>query len=106
MLVLAHQRRFPTASTSFIQKIGEGILVFTRMPRQLDHHRLVFFHRSSISRTDAVHKIEDASDSPEPFAWIVLLPVRGLEDPLLCCCVDHFGWYQIEPCVCAPHVTD
>ena len=45
LLVLRHQRGLPSASASLVQKIGEGILVLARMPRQLDHHSLVFFHQ-------------------------------------------------------------
>ena len=45
LLVLRHQGRLPSATTSLIQKIGEGILVLPRMSRELDHYSLVFFHR-------------------------------------------------------------
>ena len=45
LLVLRHQRGLPTASASLVQEIGEGILVFSRVSRQLHHHSLVFFHQ-------------------------------------------------------------
>jgi hypothetical protein len=45
LLVLRHQRGFPASSASLVQEIGEGILIFSRVSRQLDHHSLVFFHQ-------------------------------------------------------------
>lgn len=45
LLILRHQRRLPSASAPLIQKIGERIFVFARVPRQLDHNSLVFFHQ-------------------------------------------------------------
>lgn len=43
--ILGHQCWLPASSASLIQKIGKRILVFPRMPRQLHHHSLVFFHQ-------------------------------------------------------------
>ena len=45
LLILRHQRWLPSSSAPLVQKIGERILVFARMPRQLDHNSLVFFHQ-------------------------------------------------------------
>ena len=45
LLILRHQRWLPSSSASLVQKIGEGIFVLARMPSQLDHDSLVFFHR-------------------------------------------------------------
>jgi hypothetical protein len=45
LLILRHQRRFPSSSAALVQKVGEGVFVFTRMTRQLDHDSLVFFHQ-------------------------------------------------------------
>ena len=45
LFILRHQRRLPSSSAPLVEKIGERILVLARMPRQLDHHSLVFFHR-------------------------------------------------------------
>jgi hypothetical protein len=45
LLVLRHHCGLPASSASLVQEISESILVFPRMPRQLDHHSLVFFHR-------------------------------------------------------------
>lgn len=45
LLILRHERRLPSSSAPLIEKIGERILVLARMPRQLDHYSLVFFHR-------------------------------------------------------------
>jgi hypothetical protein len=45
LLILRHHCRLPPSSASLIQEIGEGIFVVSSMPRQLDHHSLVFFHR-------------------------------------------------------------
>ena len=45
LLVLRHERWLPSSSAPLIEKIGERILVLARMPRQLDHYSLVFFHR-------------------------------------------------------------
>jgi hypothetical protein len=45
LLILRHQRWLPSSSAPFVQKIGKRVLVFTRMPRELDHYSLVFFHQ-------------------------------------------------------------
>jgi hypothetical protein len=45
LLVLGHHGGFPTSPTAFVQKIGEGIFVLSRMTRELDYDSLVFFHR-------------------------------------------------------------
>ena len=45
LLVLRHHCRLPASSASLVQEIGEGILIFSRVSRQLDHHSLVFFHQ-------------------------------------------------------------
>jgi hypothetical protein len=45
LFILRHQRWLPSSSAPLIQKIGERVLIFTRMPRQLDHNSLVFFHQ-------------------------------------------------------------
>ena len=45
LLILRHQRWLPASSAPLIQEIGESIFVFARVPRQLDHHSLVFFHQ-------------------------------------------------------------
>ena len=44
LFVLRHERRLPSATASLVQEVGESILVLTGMPRELDHHSLVFFH--------------------------------------------------------------
>lgn len=43
--VLRHECRLPASPASLVQKIGEGVLVFTCVARQLDYHSLVFFHQ-------------------------------------------------------------
>ena len=45
LFVLRHHRGFPASSASLVQEIGEGVFIFTRVPCQLDHHSLVFFHQ-------------------------------------------------------------
>ena len=45
LFILRHQRWLPSSSTPLVQKIGERVLIFTRMPGQLDHNSLVFFHQ-------------------------------------------------------------
>jgi hypothetical protein len=45
LAVLGHERRFPSPSASLVEQIGERILVFSRMTRELDHDSLIFFHR-------------------------------------------------------------
>jgi hypothetical protein len=45
LFILRHQRWLPASSAPLIQEIGESIFVFARVPRQLDHHSLVFFHQ-------------------------------------------------------------
>lgn len=45
LFILRHQRRFPSAPASLVQKISESVLVFARVSRQLDHYSLVFFHQ-------------------------------------------------------------
>ena len=45
LFVLRHQRWLPSTSASLVQKIGERVLVLARVPRQLDHNSLVFFHQ-------------------------------------------------------------
>ncbi len=45
LLVLRHHCGLPTSSASLVQEIGERVFIFPRMPRQLDHHSLVFFHQ-------------------------------------------------------------
>ena len=45
LFILRHQRWFPSPSASLVQKISKSVLVFARVPRQLDHHSLVFFHQ-------------------------------------------------------------
>ncbi len=45
LFILRHQRWLPSASTPFVQKVGKRVFVFARVPRQLDHHSLVFFHQ-------------------------------------------------------------
>ncbi len=45
LVILRHQRWLPSPSASLVQEIGERIFIFARVPRQLDYHSLVFFHR-------------------------------------------------------------
>ena len=45
LFILRHQRWLPASSTPLVQEIGESIFVFARVPRQLDHYSLVFFHQ-------------------------------------------------------------
>lgn len=45
LFILRHHRGLPPSSAPFIQQIGEGIFVLSRMPGKLDHHSLVFFHQ-------------------------------------------------------------
>jgi tRNA pseudouridine-54 N-methylase len=45
LFVLGHHRGLPASSTSLVQEIGEGIFILSRVPSQLDHHSLVFFHQ-------------------------------------------------------------
>lgn len=42
--VLRHSRRFPSPSASFVQQIGEGVLVFARSAGQFDDNSLILFH--------------------------------------------------------------
>ena len=44
VFVLRHECRFPPASASLIEKIGQRVFVFACMPRELDYDGLVFFH--------------------------------------------------------------
>jgi hypothetical protein len=45
LLVLRHKSRLPSPSASLVEKIGKSIFVLASVPRELDHHSLVFFHR-------------------------------------------------------------
>ena len=45
LFILRHQCWLPSASAPLVQKISERVLVLARVPRQLDHNSLVFFHR-------------------------------------------------------------
>jgi hypothetical protein len=45
LLILRHQCGLPASPASLVQEIGESVFIFSRMPRQLDHHSLVFFHQ-------------------------------------------------------------
>jgi hypothetical protein len=45
LLVLGHERGLPASSASLIEKIGQSVLVLTRMTCELHHDSLVFFHR-------------------------------------------------------------
>ena len=45
MLVLRHKRRLPSAATSFVEQIGERVLILAGVPSKLDDYSLVFFHR-------------------------------------------------------------
>ena len=39
----------PSAAPTFVQQVGECVLVLTRVPREADDDRLVFFHAREIS---------------------------------------------------------
>ena len=45
LFILRHQRWLPSTSAPLVQKIGERVFVFARVPRQFDHNSLVFFHQ-------------------------------------------------------------
>lgn len=45
LAVLRHECRLPSPPASLVEQIGESILVFPRMTRELDHDSLIFFHR-------------------------------------------------------------
>jgi hypothetical protein len=45
LFVLRHQCGLPASSASLVQEVGEGVLIFSRMSRQLHHYSLVFFHQ-------------------------------------------------------------
>jgi len=45
LFILRHQRRLPSASAPLIQKVGEGVFILARVPRQFHYHSLVFFHQ-------------------------------------------------------------
>lgn len=47
--VLRHHRRLPAGAASLVEKIGERVLVVAGVSRQLQHHRLVFFHGREIT---------------------------------------------------------
>ncbi len=49
MVVLRHHGRLPATATPLVQEIRERILVVTRMARETEHHRLVFFHAREVS---------------------------------------------------------
>lgn len=74
MLILAHQRRLPPTTASLVQEVREGIFVVARVPRQLHHHRLVFFHSEKmkfpnltiISHPLVLHKLTLLRDARTP----------------------------------------
>ena len=45
LLILRHQRRLPPTSASLIEEIRQSVFILARVPSQLDHNSLVFFHR-------------------------------------------------------------
>ena len=45
LFVLRHQRRLPSTSASLIKEIRQSVFVLARVPSELDHDSLVFFHR-------------------------------------------------------------
>jgi hypothetical protein len=45
LFILRHQRRLPSTSAPLVEQIGERVFIFARVPRQLDHNSLVFFHQ-------------------------------------------------------------
>lgn len=49
MLVLRHHREPPSSPASFVQQVGERVLVIARVARQAKHDRLVFFHAREVS---------------------------------------------------------
>ena len=49
MVVLGHHRWPPATSASLVQQVRQGIFVISRVARQAQHHRLVFFHASEVS---------------------------------------------------------
>jgi hypothetical protein len=53
LLVLRHQSRLPTTSTSFVEKVGERVFIFASVTSELDDHSLVFFHRDREIRAGA-----------------------------------------------------
>ena len=44
MFILRHESRFPSATASLVEEVGQSVFVFTRVPGELDHDGLVFFH--------------------------------------------------------------
>ena len=44
LLILRHERWFPPATTSLIEKVRESVFILTGMLRELYHNSLVFFH--------------------------------------------------------------
>jgi hypothetical protein len=44
MFVLRHERGLPSTPASFVEKVGQRILVFTCVTCELDYDGLVFFH--------------------------------------------------------------
>jgi len=44
VLVLRHERWFPSPPAALVEKIGQCVFIFTRMPGELDYDGLVFFH--------------------------------------------------------------
>ena len=55
LFILRHHRGLPSSSAPLVQEIGEGIFIFSRMSRQLDHHSLVFFHRELEIMSRSIH---------------------------------------------------
>ena len=49
MVVLRHHGGLPAASASFVEQVGQRILIITRMTGKPQHHRLVFFHGREVS---------------------------------------------------------
>jgi len=43
--MLRHERGLPASAAPLVEKVGESVFVLVRVTRELDHHRLVFFHR-------------------------------------------------------------
>jgi uracil phosphoribosyltransferase len=49
VIVLRKERRLPASTASFVQQVGERILVISRMSREPEHYCLVFFHAREVT---------------------------------------------------------
>ena len=59
LIILRHHHRIPTPATSFVEQVCERVFVFSRVTRQPEYHRLVFFHGRENTSLAAMHTTPD-----------------------------------------------